>query len=54
MDADRESSAQEPPLPLGALNVMGTPLVPCSYDQLTGFFRDGCCKIGRASCRERV
>ena len=24
-------------------NVLGTPLVPCSYDPLTGFFRDGCC-----------
>lgn len=26
-----------------ALNVLGKPLVPCSYDPLTGFFRDGCC-----------
>lgn len=26
-----------------ALNVLGTPLVPCSYDPLTGYFRDGCC-----------
>jgi len=26
-----------------ALNVLGTRLVPCSYDPLTGFFRDGCC-----------
>jgi uncharacterized protein (DUF2237 family) len=26
-----------------ARNVLGTPLVPCSYDPLTGFFRDGCC-----------
>jgi len=26
-----------------ALNVLGTPLVPCSYDPLTGWFRDGCC-----------
>jgi uncharacterized protein (DUF2237 family) len=26
-----------------ALNVMGTSLVPCSYDPLTGFYRDGCC-----------
>jgi len=25
-------------------NVLGTPLVPCSYDPLTGFFRDGCCR----------
>lgn len=27
-----------------AFNVLGTPLIPCSYDPLTGFFRDGCCK----------
>ena len=26
-----------------ALNVLGTPLVPCSYDPLTGYLRDGCC-----------
>jgi uncharacterized protein (DUF2237 family) len=26
-----------------AKNVLGTPLVPCSYDPLTGYFRDGCC-----------
>ena len=25
------------------LNVLGTPLVPCSYDPLTGYYRDGCC-----------
>lgn len=24
-------------------NVLGTELIPCSYDPLTGFFRDGCC-----------
>ncbi|MFZ4288953.1 DUF2237 family protein [Variovorax sp. HJSM1_2] len=24
-------------------NVLGSELVPCSYDPLTGFFRDGCC-----------
>jgi len=28
---------------LNALNVLGTPLVPCSYDPLTGYYRDGCC-----------
>jgi uncharacterized protein len=27
-----------------ALNVLGEPLVPCSFEPLTGFFRDGCCK----------
>lgn len=26
-----------------ALNVLGTPLVPCSFDPLTGWYRDGCC-----------
>ena len=26
-----------------ALNVLGASLVPCSYDPLTGYFRDGCC-----------
>ncbi len=25
------------------LNVLGEPLVPCSDDPMTGFFRDGCC-----------
>jgi len=26
------------------LNVLGTELKPCSYDPLTGYFRDGCCQ----------
>ena len=26
-----------------AKNVLGADLVPCSYDPLTGYFRDGCC-----------
>jgi uncharacterized protein len=26
-----------------ALNVLGTALVPCGYDPLTGWYRDGCC-----------
>ena len=25
-------------------NVFGEPLVPCSFDPLTGFVRDGCCR----------
>ena len=29
-----------------ARNVLGTALVPCSYDPLTGFLRDGCCSTG--------
>ncbi len=28
---------------ISAKNVLGTDLVPCSYDPLTGYFRDGCC-----------
>ena len=27
------------------LNVLGNELVPCSYDPLTGYLRDGCCNI---------
>lgn len=27
-------------------NILGTELVPCSFDPLTGFFRDGCCETG--------
>jgi uncharacterized protein (DUF2237 family) len=30
-------------LPRPATNVLGTELVPCSYDPLTGWYRDGCC-----------
>ncbi len=26
-----------------SLNVFGEPLIPCSEDPVTGFFRDGCC-----------
>ncbi|WP_201276898.1 DUF2237 family protein [Microbulbifer sp. ALW1] len=26
-----------------SVNVFGDPLIPCSTDPLTGFFRDGCC-----------
>ena len=28
---------------MDALNVLGGPLQACSFDPLTGFFRDGCC-----------
>jgi uncharacterized protein (DUF2237 family) len=27
-----------------AVNVWGDDLVPCSYDPLTGYYRDGCCQ----------
>ncbi|HKX74737.1 MAG TPA: DUF2237 domain-containing protein [Acidimicrobiia bacterium] len=29
-----------------AKNVLGTDLESCSYDPLTGFYRDGCCETG--------
>jgi len=32
-----------PPRTTTAKNVLGTPLVPCSTEPMTGFFRDGCC-----------
>jgi len=27
-------------------SVLGLPLMPCSMDPLTGFYRDGCCSTG--------
>ncbi len=27
-------------------NVLGTDLIECGFDPLTGFFRDGCCNTG--------
>ena len=27
-------------------SVLGTPLIPCSDDPMTGFYRDGCCTTG--------
>jgi uncharacterized protein (DUF2237 family) len=30
----------------GARNVMGGELAPCSFDPVTGFFRNGCCETG--------
>ena len=29
-----------------ARNVLGEPLIACSTDPLTGFYRDGCCNTG--------
>jgi uncharacterized protein (DUF2237 family) len=26
------------------INVLGTELIPCSYDPITGFYRTGCCE----------
>ncbi|WP_296597961.1 DUF2237 domain-containing protein [Phenylobacterium sp.] len=30
----------------GARNVLGGELTPCSFDPVTGFFRNGCCETG--------
>ncbi|MFY7902985.1 MAG: DUF2237 family protein [Rubrivivax sp.] len=30
--------------PSAARNVLGTVLQPCSFDPLTGWYRDGCCR----------
>lgn len=29
-----------------SVNVLGEALKPCSFDPMTGFFRDGCCNTG--------
>ena len=29
-----------------ALNVLGTELAACSFEPVTGFYRDGCCNTG--------
>jgi len=28
-------------------NVLGEPLKACGYDPMTGFYRDGCCHVGK-------
>ena len=38
-----DNSYQKPPK---QLNVLGTDLVVCGTDPLTGFYRDGCCNTG--------
>ena len=37
-----------------AYNVLGTELGPCSYDPLTGFFRDGCCNTSEEDAGAHV
>jgi len=34
------------PIKAASVNVLGAPLVPCSDDPVTGFFRNGCCDTG--------
>jgi hypothetical protein len=42
---DRDSGGRRRQLP--ARNVLGEPLEICSIKPMTGFYRDGCCDIGR-------
>ena len=35
-------------------NVLGEPLQPCSYDPLTGYFRDGCCRTNESDLGTHV
>jgi uncharacterized protein (DUF2237 family) len=37
-----------------ALNVLGNPLQDCSFDPLTGYFRDGCCKTSSVDAGSHV
>lgn len=41
MSASNDNDKKEPDL-----NVFGEPLVPCGFDPMTGFYRDGCCSTG--------
>ncbi len=41
-------TTRKPTAPPPQNNVLGTPLVPCSTEPMTGFFRDGCCNTSRA------
>lgn len=40
------ASIPTPPARPPARNVYNEPIIPCSFQPLTGFFRDGCCKTG--------
>jgi uncharacterized protein (DUF2237 family) len=33
-------------MPSQAKNVLGEPMIPCSVEPMTGFYRDGCCRTG--------
>ena len=36
------------------VNVLGQALQPCSFDPLTGFFRDGCCRTDETDRGEHI
>ncbi len=41
-----DSTVSDTSSKLNSLNVLGGALQACSFDPLTGFFRDGCCQTG--------
>ena len=43
----RDDSTDPGRKPISALNVLGERLEICSFQPMTGFYRDGCCKTGR-------
>src|ERR1700733_15958168 len=43
----RDDSINPRRKPPSARNVLGEPLEICSYKQMTGFYRDGCCNTGK-------
>jgi uncharacterized protein len=40
--------------PSSAFNVLGSPLQACSFDPVTGYFRDGCCKTDASDAGTHV
>ena len=42
----RDDSTDPRRKPISALNVLGEPLEICSFQPMTGFYRDGCCNTG--------
>ena len=43
----RDDSTEPHRKPISALNVLGEPLAICSFQPMTGFYRDGCCNTGQ-------
>lgn len=43
---DGDAASRDSAGAASARNVLGEALAPCSFDPLTGFFRDGCCATG--------
>ena len=41
-----DNTSEKPQKPEKQLNVLGTDLVVCGTDPMTGFYRDGCCNTG--------